>query len=346
MRICPPWQSNLIWPVAALLCLSTEAIAEYDPAPDAAVAGLTPKFADISGQRTRYYEYGTGEPMLLVHGGGRGTTSSANNFSPVVRRLAKHFHVFAIDKSAAGMTDNPLDDADLSYEGEARHLYNFIRKMDLGAVHLVGHSSGGATAFSLAVTNPEVVKTFTIVSSGPGMPAAGEGPTLHDAREAAMCTESQLTYAGRKCRLELLGHTPHTFDEEFLLADAWMADRPKSAEARAKYAAARAGALPDGAQTMTYMEQLWEHARTEGMRMPILILTGKQDTLSWDADEPTAMLRPELGFFEIVGSRNARVKMVVLNESGHFPYRDQPEQFTAELVNFVEFWKANSGLLQ
>jgi hypothetical protein len=38
--------------------------------------------------------------------------------------------------------------------------------------------------------------------------------------------------------------------------------------------------------------------------------------------------------------------MVVLNESGHFPYRDQPVQFTTELVNFVEFWKTHPDLLQ
>ena len=57
-------------------------------AENAAVAGLEAKFVDVNGVRTRYYEYGEGEPMVLVHGGGRGTTSSANNWSPVIPLLA------------------------------------------------------------------------------------------------------------------------------------------------------------------------------------------------------------------------------------------------------------------
>jgi len=84
---------------------------------NAAVAGLEPKFVDVGGVRTRYYEYGQGEPMILVHGGGRGTTSSANNWSPVIPLLARRFHVLAVDKSAAGMTGNPLDDRDLVPQG-------------------------------------------------------------------------------------------------------------------------------------------------------------------------------------------------------------------------------------
>ena len=100
---------------------------EYDPAPYAEVDGLKAKFIDVAGQRTRYYEYGQGEPLLLIHGGGRGTTSSANNFSPVIPLLAKHYRVIAFDKSAAGMTDNPKDDNDLSYQGEVKHTYNLIQ---------------------------------------------------------------------------------------------------------------------------------------------------------------------------------------------------------------------------
>ena len=108
--------------------------------------GSRRKFIDVAGQRTRYYEYGQGEPMLLIHGGGRGTTSSANNFSPIIPLLAKNYRVIAFDKSAAGMTDNPKDDNDLSYPGEVKHVYNLIETLKLGAAHVVGHSSGGAVA--------------------------------------------------------------------------------------------------------------------------------------------------------------------------------------------------------
>lgn len=314
------------------------ASAEYDPAPSAEVDGLKAKFIDVAGQRTRYYEYGQGEPLLLIHGGGRGTTSSANNFSPVIPLLAKHYRVIAFDKSAAGMTDNPKDDNDLSYQGEVKHTYNLIKTLQLGAVNIVGHSSGGAVAFYLAVEHPEVVKTLTIVAHGPEMPPL-EKSTKHDAAEKEQCKDSQATYAGRACRLRLLGHTPKTWDEPSLQADAWMADQPKSKVARDKYAGARAGAMPSGQLTLDYRQRMWDAARRDGMRMPVMLFVGKQDTLSWEVGDPYAMMRSEMGMFDILGGHEGHVRMVILNESGHFPYREHPRQFAAEVDGFISFWR-------
>lgn len=315
--------------------------AAYDPSPNGEVAGLKAKFVDVQGVRTRYYEYGQGEPLVLVHGGGRGTTSSANNWSPVIPLLARTYRVFAVDKSAAGMTGNPLDDADLSPQGEVKHMYQFIQTMKLGSVHLIGHSSGGALAFYLAAEHPEVVRTLVVVSHGPAMPPAGEGPTKHDLNQQSTCKAPQTTYEGRKCRLMLLAHTPTTFSEEFALADSWMADLPKSREAREKYAAraSRQPAAPEGQRPPNaYRDMLWQKARDGGLKMPILIYGGKQDTLSWDADDTSAMMRGELGFFDILGARNPRVKMILINEAGHFPYREHPEEFTADVTGFIEFF--------
>jgi hypothetical protein len=30
--------------------------------------------------------------------------------------------------------------------------------------------------------------------------------------------------------------------------------------------------------------------------------------------------------------------MIIINEAGHFPYREHPEQFNADLNTFIEFW--------
>jgi 2-hydroxy-6-oxonona-2,4-dienedioate hydrolase len=313
------------------------AVAQPAPvAPNGAIAGLEPRFVDVDGVRTRYYDYGTGEPMVLVHGGGRGTTSSANNWSRNIRGLADRFRVLAVDKSAAGMTGNPLDDADLSPAGEVRHMIRFIETMRVGPVHLVGHSSGGALVFYLAVERPDLISTLTVVSHGPGMPSDGRQTRLEALQDAHCAPQS--TYEGRQCRLRLLAHSPHTFDQEFLAADAWMADQPKSREARAKYAAmdsARRAAVQEDTR-----RRAWERARNGALQMPMLIFAAKQDTLSWYADEPHAMMRGELAFFDIVGAKNREVKMVLINDGGHFPYREHPEVFNAELTAFTRYWSS------
>lgn len=63
--------------------------------------------------------------------------------------------------------------------------------------------------------------------------------------------------------------------------------------------------------------------------------------VSWDSHDATAMMRGELGFFDIVGAKNPRVKMTLINDSGHFPYREHPEVFTADVTQFIDFWRNN-----
>ena len=33
--------------------------------------------------------------------------------------------------------------------------------------------------------------------------------------------------------------------------------------------------------------------------------------------------------------------MIVINEAGHFPYREHSELFNADLIHFIDFWNAN-----
>ncbi len=66
-----------------------------------------PKFRNVDGIRTRYYEAGIGEPLVLIHGGSFGSYYSADHWSLNFDGLSKHFHVYAFDKLGQGYTDNP-----------------------------------------------------------------------------------------------------------------------------------------------------------------------------------------------------------------------------------------------
>jgi len=110
--------------------------------------------------RTRYYEAGAGEPMILAHGEGFSGHSSANVWSKNIAGLGKRYHVFAADKLASGLTGNPLDDKDYNIQGEVEHAYQFIKAQRLDKVHLVGQSRGGGLVFFLAVAHPEIVSRW------------------------------------------------------------------------------------------------------------------------------------------------------------------------------------------
>lgn len=298
--------------------------------PDGAIGGLKPRFVDVKGVPTRYYDEGQGDPVVLIHGGMTAGSSTANVWSRNIPGLARRFHVYAVDRLGSGLTGNPLNDADYAYSGQVEHIYQFIQTMKLGKIHLVGHSAGGAIAFYVAVHHPEIIRTLTIIGQGPASPAAAEGPTRLDLSSCPY----QNVYDGLKCRVEKLAWLPTTFDAEYWEADASMAMQPKSLAARTKVVALTNDAWR--AQAAAYKEDAWSKASV--LQMPILLYAGKQDVLDWGKSDPTAKLRGELGLFDIIGAKNPKVKMVILNEAGHFPYREYPEQFNQDLIGFIDHW--------
>ena len=133
------------------------------------------KFVDVDGIRTRYFEKGAGEIVVLFHGGSFGSTTSADsaddwdlNFDG----LARWFRVFAVDKLGQGYTDNPAND-DYTMDAVVRHAAGTLHALGIAGAHLVGHSRGGYLVCRLTVERPELVKTCTIVGSNTCAPGTG-----------------------------------------------------------------------------------------------------------------------------------------------------------------------------
>jgi pimeloyl-ACP methyl ester carboxylesterase len=326
----------------ALLCLIVSSQTRAQVAPNGEVDGLTAKFVDANGIRTRYYDYGQGEAIVLVHGGEpeNALTSSANTWSRNIRALSRRFRVLALDRLAQGLTANPRRDEDFGPQAEAEHIYQFIRAMKLEKVHLVGHSSGGARLFYLALQHPEIVKTLTAVASAGGEWAltTRSGSRLNGV--VAKCPPADAANAeSLKCRAMALAYSasPEVFPPDFLKAQQWMANLPKASEARKRVAAIRAAGPRPEAAGRDYFEVMREKARSSALQVPILIYGGKQDPLHWDIADAHA-LQGEMGFFDAVGEKNPRVKFIIINKCGHLPHREHPEQFNADLIQFIEFW--------
>jgi pimeloyl-ACP methyl ester carboxylesterase len=332
------WLKMAAW-IIPILCMiaSVQSGARAATNPNGGVAGLEPKFGDIGGIRTRYYEMGQGEPMLLIHGGGWAGSSNANNFSTVIPGLAKHYHVYAPDRLGHGLTDNPKNDKDYNQQGEVDFIYQFIQTMKMGQIHLVGHSSGGALAFYLAIEHPEIVKDLVLIAQGPQNPAASDGPNKLDVALEKCPKDSY--YDSLKCRAGALAWLPTTFDEEYWQTAAVMGNTPKSKEAAAKLKAG-AGESQRDEEYGVWRDKMWDRVRKDGaLQMPVLLYAGKDDILDWGANEPNAMLRGQLGLLDIVGAKNPRVQMIIMNDAGHFMYREHPEEFIHDVNGFLEYWK-------
>ena len=99
--------------------------------PTGSIGGHEAAFVDVNGINTRYYDVGSGDVIVLVHGGPWEGTSSANDWVPSLSTLAGEFRVLAPDRLANGMTDNPgREDEDLFNDrGQIDHIAQFIETM-------------------------------------------------------------------------------------------------------------------------------------------------------------------------------------------------------------------------
>ena len=105
-----------------------------------------------------YQEQGSGAPLVLVHGSlndYRVWAAQAPEFARTYRVLAvslRHYY----PERWNGQGD------DFSIEQHIEDLAAFVRKMNLGKVHLLGHSRGGSVVLNVAKRHPELIRTLIL----------------------------------------------------------------------------------------------------------------------------------------------------------------------------------------
>jgi pimeloyl-ACP methyl ester carboxylesterase len=108
-----------------------------------------------------YHEiHGSGEPVLLLHGG----LGSIDMFAPVLPAFAKARTVIAVDLHGHGRTS--LGDRAIRVQDMADDMAGILGHLDCDTVDVVGYSLGGGVALHLAARHPERVRRLVIISAG------------------------------------------------------------------------------------------------------------------------------------------------------------------------------------
>jgi len=121
-----------------------------------------PSYFDVDGYPLAYQEAGFGAPLLLVHGSlvdYRAWAQQLPAFSATYRTIAISLrHCFP--ERWDGI------DGDFSVERHADDIAALVRAAARGAVHLVGHSRGGAVAIEFALRHRRLVRSLVLADPG------------------------------------------------------------------------------------------------------------------------------------------------------------------------------------
>jgi pimeloyl-ACP methyl ester carboxylesterase len=103
-----------------------------------------------------YEEYGSGEPLILLHGG----TETSKGWQPHIPFFAPHFRVIAPDSRGHGRTNNPA--GELSYRLMADDVAAFIRALDLKKPLVFGYSDGGQIALEIGMRYSHLTRALIV----------------------------------------------------------------------------------------------------------------------------------------------------------------------------------------
>jgi pimeloyl-ACP methyl ester carboxylesterase len=160
---------------AGLLCSCTQLTVQEIKPSWPLPSGL--KWEAINGYPMAYRDAGSGTAIVLVHGSTndyRAWNAQFDVFSQTHRVIAVSLRHYYPERWDGVGTD-------FSIEQHAQDVAALIKKLNLGKVHLVGHSRGGGVVIEVAKSHPEVIRTLVLPDGSIYLPV----PESAEAKAAA-----------------------------------------------------------------------------------------------------------------------------------------------------------------
>jgi pimeloyl-ACP methyl ester carboxylesterase len=117
-------------------------------------------YVQLGAVKTWYDERGSGDPLVLMHGG----LVDSRFFEPNLGALAEWFRVYTPERRGHGHT--PDVPGPITYQLMAHDTIAFLETVVGEPADLVGHSDGAFTAMLVAMQRPELVKRIVLISGG------------------------------------------------------------------------------------------------------------------------------------------------------------------------------------
>ncbi|SDJ47428.1 Pimeloyl-ACP methyl ester carboxylesterase [Actinokineospora alba] len=221
------------------------------------------------------------ETAVYVHGLG----GSAMNWTDLAGQLSGRAPGLSVDLPGFGRTA-PSEGFPYTLEAHADTLAEWLRGLDLGRVHLLGNSMGGAISMVLAARHPDLLRTLTLVS--PAVPDLR--PSVNRMSDPRMAL-AFLPLVGPPMRRQLAMLSPHQRARQLLdlcFADPTQVTQERLDEAAHEFAerAKLAWANPALARSTVGLIRAWMVPRTRSLwslapkiTTPTLVVWGTEDKL-------------------------------------------------------------------
>jgi len=115
-------------------------------------------YADVNGISLYYEEHGSGQPLILLHGG----YGTGEMFAAILPLLASGRQVITVNLQGHGRTADV--DRPLRFQTMGDDIAALIRHLGLAQADVMGYSLGAGTALRTAIQHPALVRRLVVVS--------------------------------------------------------------------------------------------------------------------------------------------------------------------------------------
>jgi proline iminopeptidase len=276
----------------------------------------------IDGYEVVTYEYGQGDEVLFLLNGGPGLPCNYLR-DPLVRMVEEGYRVVTYDQLGCGASDKPKDKSLWTIARYVEEVETMRKALDLGKIHLLGHSWGGWLSIEYALTHLDSLQSLILCNTCGDMPhligelerhRAALGPetiAMMQRHEA----DGTLEHEEYKAAITLLNY------RHVLRLQDW----PASVHASLDDWNMDVYGTMQGPNEFLYTGNLKDWNRIPDMpriAVPTLVVVGQHDELS-----PACAMRMHHAL------PNSEIK--VFPNSSHMPLYEEPESFFATLGGFL-----------
>ncbi len=276
----------------------------------------------VNGYRVVSYVFGTGEETVFCLNGGPGLP--CDYFREAHSCLIDHgYRVVAFDQLGTGASDRPNDNSLWTIKRYVEETETVRRKLDLGKVHLLGHSWGGWLGIEYALTYPEALKTVILEDTAADIPhLVSELERLRSAlgsETVAMMQRHEAEWTLKHPEYQA-AITILNYRHVCRLAE-WPAPVKRSLDDwnMGPYTAIQ------GPNEFLYIGNLkdWNRlAELHRIKVPVMITTGQHDELT-----PACAMR--------IKQNISQSELYVFPNSSHMPFYEEPNLYYPALLNFL-----------
>lgn len=267
-----------------------------------------------------YLSFGAGDPVIVIHDGpGLDHTYLMPFFEP----LTKHYQLIFYDQRATGQSGGNATREEISIERFVTDLEALRKGLNLGKVHLLGHSWGALLALKYATMHAENLRSLILLHP---MPPTAKGVEI--ARHLAMAErpdeEQEKLRQMATSEDVLLGKETAINDYFALWFRAYFADERNAEKLHLNFGEQTAR---NSLLVMTLMlDSLGDFNLLPDIALvktPALLIQGSEDIAPMDLVEQIHVNMPQS-------------EQVVVQDVGHFSFIEAPEQLFPLIETFLQ----------